>query len=172
MRGRWEEMASFLCLKQRLQSITMTTRNNNERIEENASVLEETGKVLASCSYEDYTQWGKEVPTSLSPSHTHTLLQSHRQIRNFISIHLQMGLKYGCLVEDTLIGLSIQCRGWKSIYFTIYPKLIIIIKNHTPFQISSLWVLPFAYVTIKYAYRLAEFILFDGAILLEEVFYV
>ncbi|CBI37584.3 unnamed protein product, partial [Vitis vinifera] len=132
MRGRWEEMASFLCFKQRLQSITMTTRNNNERIEENASVLEETGKVLASCSYEDYTQWGKE-----------------------------MGLKYGCPVEDTLTGLSIQCRGWKSIYFTIYPKLIIIIKNHTPFQISSLWVLPFAYVTIKYAYRLAEFILFD-----------
>ncbi|WJZ86428.1 hypothetical protein VitviT2T_005884 [Vitis vinifera] len=81
MRGRWEEMASFLCFKQRLQSITMTTRNNNERIEENASVLEETGKVLASCSYEDYTQWGKE-----------------------------MGLKYGCPVEDTLTGLSIQCR--------------------------------------------------------------
>ncbi|RVW33638.1 Cellulose synthase-like protein E6 [Vitis vinifera] len=66
-----------------------TTRNNNERIEENASVLEETCKVLASCSYEDYTQWGKE-----------------------------MGLKYGCPVEDTLTGLSIQCRGWKSIYFT------------------------------------------------------
>ena len=135
MRGRWEEMASFLCFKQRLQSITMTTRNNNERIEENASVLEETGKVLASCSYEDYTQWGKEVPISLSPSHTHThtLLQSHRQIRNFISTHLQMGLKYGCPVEYTLTGLSIQCRGWESIYFTIYPKLIIIIKNHTPF---------------------------------------
>ena len=29
-----------------------------------------------------------------------------------------MGLKYGCPVEDTLTGLSIQCRGWKSIYFT------------------------------------------------------
>ena len=86
MRGRWEEMASFLCFKQRLQSITMTTRNNNERIEENASVLEETGKVLASCSYEDYTQWGKEVPTSLSPSHTHT--HSFNHIDRYITSYL------------------------------------------------------------------------------------
>ncbi|KAK6154479.1 hypothetical protein DH2020_008727 [Rehmannia glutinosa] len=28
-----------------------------------------------------------------------------------------MGLKYGCPVEDVITGLSIQCRGWKSIYF-------------------------------------------------------
>ena len=27
-----------------------------------------------------------------------------------------MGLKYGCAVEDIITGLSIQCRGWKSIY--------------------------------------------------------
>ena len=57
-----------------------TMRNNNERIEENASVLEETCKVLASCSYEDYTQWGKEVPTSLSPSHTHTHTHSFSHV--------------------------------------------------------------------------------------------
>ncbi|KAL6323670.1 hypothetical protein AAG906_002137 [Vitis piasezkii] len=38
--------------------------------------------------YEDNTQWRKE-----------------------------MGLKYGCPVEDVLTGLSIQCRGWKSICF-------------------------------------------------------
>ena len=58
--------------------------------------------------------------SSLSLSHTptHTLLKSHTQICNLISIHLQMGLKYGCPVEDVLTGLSIQCRGWKSIYFT------------------------------------------------------
>lgn len=30
---------------------------------------------------------------------------------------LQMGLKYGSPVEDVITGLSIQCRGWKSIYF-------------------------------------------------------
>lgn len=30
---------------------------------------------------------------------------------------MQMGLKYGCPVEDVITGLSIQCRGWKSIYF-------------------------------------------------------
>lgn len=28
-----------------------------------------------------------------------------------------MGLKYGCAVEDVITGLSIQCRGWKSVYF-------------------------------------------------------
>lgn len=28
-----------------------------------------------------------------------------------------MGLKYGCLVEDVITGLSIQCRGWRSAYF-------------------------------------------------------
>lgn len=28
-----------------------------------------------------------------------------------------MGLLYGCPVEDVITGLSIQCRGWKSVYF-------------------------------------------------------
>nr|DAD23687.1 TPA_asm: hypothetical protein HUJ06_025150 [Nelumbo nucifera] len=31
---------------------------------------------------------------------------------------LKMGLKYGCPVEDVITGLSIQCRGWKSVYFS------------------------------------------------------
>ncbi|KAE7995204.1 hypothetical protein FH972_000029 [Carpinus fangiana] len=29
----------------------------------------------------------------------------------------EMGLKYGCAVEDVLTGLAIHCRGWRSIYF-------------------------------------------------------
>ncbi|XP_059437213.1 cellulose synthase-like protein E6 [Corylus avellana] len=61
---------------------------NDRKVEESASVLEETCKVLASCTYENNTQWGKE-----------------------------MGLKYGCAVEDVLTGLAIHCRGWRSIYF-------------------------------------------------------
>lgn len=28
-----------------------------------------------------------------------------------------MGLKYGCPVEDVITGLSIQSRGWKSVYY-------------------------------------------------------
>ncbi|XP_050288234.1 cellulose synthase-like protein E1 isoform X3 [Quercus robur] len=63
-------------------------RLNNREVEESVSVLEETCKVLASCTYEENTQWGKE-----------------------------MGLKYGCPVEDVITGLAIQCRGWRSIYF-------------------------------------------------------
>ncbi|KAF2299999.1 hypothetical protein GH714_006614 [Hevea brasiliensis] len=50
--------------------------------------LEEETKSLASCTYEQNTQWGNE-----------------------------MGLRYGCAVEDVITGLSIQCRGWKSVYF-------------------------------------------------------
>lgn len=29
---------------------------------------------------------------------------------------MQIGLKYGCPVEDVITGLSIQCNGWKSVY--------------------------------------------------------
>ncbi|KAL2332843.1 hypothetical protein Fmac_014056 [Flemingia macrophylla] len=50
--------------------------------------LEEQSKALASCSYEENTLWGKE-----------------------------MGLKYGCPVEDVITGLSIQRQGWKSVYY-------------------------------------------------------
>ncbi|KAL5548650.1 hypothetical protein UlMin_003881 [Ulmus minor] len=50
--------------------------------------LEEESKVLASCTYEKNTTWGKEK-----------------------------GLKYNCLVEDVATGLSIQLQGWKSVYF-------------------------------------------------------
>ncbi|KAG8502858.1 hypothetical protein CXB51_000709 [Gossypium anomalum] len=56
--------------------------------EETTAVLEEKSKVLASCTYENNTEWGKE-----------------------------MGLKYGCPVEDVITGLSIQCRGWKPVYY-------------------------------------------------------
>ncbi|RWR84935.1 cellulose synthase-like protein E6 [Cinnamomum micranthum f. kanehirae] len=59
-------------------------RDGSETVDE----LEERAKVLASCSYELGTQWGKE-----------------------------MGLKYGCLAEDVTTGLAIHSRGWKSIYF-------------------------------------------------------
>ena len=29
-----------------------------------------------------------------------------------------MGLRYGCVVEDGMTGLSIQRQGWKSIYYS------------------------------------------------------
>lgn len=32
------------------------------------------------------------------------------------NVGLQMGLIYGCLLEDAITGLSIHCRGWKSVY--------------------------------------------------------
>ncbi|KAH7860023.1 hypothetical protein Vadar_008251 [Vaccinium darrowii] len=50
--------------------------------------LEQGAKLLANCGYEKGTQWGKE-----------------------------MGLVYGCLSEDVITGLTIQCRGWKSVNY-------------------------------------------------------
>ncbi|CAK9148880.1 unnamed protein product [Ilex paraguariensis] len=54
----------------------------------NVNELEEASKALVTCSYEKGTQWGKE-----------------------------MGLVYGCPVEDIVTGLTIQCRGWKPVFY-------------------------------------------------------
>ncbi|KAL5548653.1 hypothetical protein UlMin_003884 [Ulmus minor] len=54
----------------------------------NVRELEEKTKVLASCTYEKNTPWGKEK-----------------------------GLRYGCPVEDVVTGLVIQSQGWKSVFF-------------------------------------------------------
>uniref|UniRef100_A0A0A9DKN6 Uncharacterized protein n=1 Tax=Arundo donax TaxID=35708 RepID=A0A0A9DKN6_ARUDO len=49
--------------------------------------IEEKAKSLATCTYEHNTQWGNEI-----------------------------GVKYGCPVEDVITGLAIHCRGWESVY--------------------------------------------------------
>ncbi|KAK4341926.1 hypothetical protein RND71_037742 [Anisodus tanguticus] len=59
-----------------------------EKTEKNVHELEERLERLASSTYEQNTQWGNEI-----------------------------GLKYGCPVEDVLTGLTIQCKGWKSVYY-------------------------------------------------------
>ncbi|XWS08835.1 hypothetical protein CRYUN_Cryun40dG0034400 [Craigia yunnanensis] len=50
-------------------------------------ILLEEAKVLASCSYEDHTKWGKEV-----------------------------GFLYDAIAEDYLTGFTLQCKGWISAY--------------------------------------------------------
>ncbi|KAE8660025.1 Cellulose synthase-like protein E1 [Hibiscus syriacus] len=77
-----------LCGKKYSKEFKGEWRRANKKIEESASFLEDAGKVLASCTYEQNTDWGNE-----------------------------MGLKYGCPLEDIITGLSIQCRGWRSVYF-------------------------------------------------------
>ncbi|XVE65889.1 hypothetical protein DITRI_Ditri08aG0035700 [Diplodiscus trichospermus] len=59
---------------------------NNDGECSNMMLLEEA-KVLASCSYEDQTKWGKEV-----------------------------GFLYDAVAEDFLTGFTLQCKGWKSAY--------------------------------------------------------
>ncbi|RAL40066.1 hypothetical protein DM860_008206 [Cuscuta australis] len=73
--------------------------NNEDRIglkshspirpHENVCELEERLGELVNCTYEKNTQWGYEI-----------------------------GLKYGCPVEDVLTGISILCKGWKSVYIS------------------------------------------------------
>ncbi|RWW08076.1 hypothetical protein GW17_00028502 [Ensete ventricosum] len=59
-----------------------------------------------------------------------------------------MGLKYGSPVEDVITGLSIQCRGWKSIYFNASRIGFLGVAPVTLAQtlIKSIWFMPFAYV--------------------------
>ncbi|XP_041025126.1 cellulose synthase-like protein E6 isoform X2 [Juglans microcarpa x Juglans regia] len=135
---------------------------NGIKIEESAGVLEDTSKVLASCTYEEkYTQWGNEV-----------------------------GLKYGCPVEDVLSGLAVHYRGWRSIYFNPARKGFIGLPPTTLLQslvqhkrwsevpslcllrgislfpkLLSAWMLPFAFVIIFHrAYSLGEFLWFGGTV--------
>ncbi|XP_020109717.1 cellulose synthase-like protein E6 isoform X2 [Ananas comosus] len=76
-----------LCGK-KYESNKAEMKYNKRNTRADASTLEEKAKSLITCTFEDNTEWGKEV-----------------------------GLKYGFPVEDVITGLSIQCRGWKSIYF-------------------------------------------------------
>ncbi|KAF9666547.1 hypothetical protein SADUNF_Sadunf16G0240300 [Salix dunnii] len=62
-------------------------KHDDHKRQQSVHELEAETKTLASCTYEHNTQWGNE-----------------------------MGLKYGCPVEDVITGLSIQCKGWKSVY--------------------------------------------------------
>ncbi|GAB4845931.1 glycosyltransferase 2 [Ancistrocladus abbreviatus] len=60
---------------------------NDRKFEGSLQELEEEAKALASCTYELNSQWGKEC-----------------------------GLKYGFIVEDSITGLGIKGRGWKSVF--------------------------------------------------------
>ncbi|KAB1995901.1 hypothetical protein ES319_D13G192900v1 [Gossypium barbadense] len=147
-------------------------RLNRREVEEKATVLEETCKVLASCSFEQNTQWGNE-----------------------------MGLKYGCPAEDIITGLSIQwaechfqiflsrycsllyghnriplklqlaycaanlwaANSLPTLYYVVVPCFCLL-KDIPLFpKVSSPWVLPFAYVAIAHrAYSLGEFLWCGG----------
>ncbi|KVH88497.1 Cellulose synthase, partial [Cynara cardunculus var. scolymus] len=61
-------------------------KENHKTMIEGIDVLEKACKILAICTYEQNTRWGKE-----------------------------MGLKYGCAVEDVINGIAIKCRGWRSV---------------------------------------------------------
>ncbi|XP_050218557.1 cellulose synthase-like protein E1 isoform X2 [Mercurialis annua] len=64
------------------------SRDDHHKRQQSLMELEEETKALANCTFEQNTQWGNEI-----------------------------GLRYGFPVEDVITGLSIQCRGWKSVYY-------------------------------------------------------
>ncbi|MFS7963747.1 putative cellulose synthase (UDP-forming) [Helianthus anomalus] len=134
----------------------------NDHKETQENTTEEL-KNLASCTYEIDTEWGKE-----------------------------MGLKYGCPVEDVITGLSIHCRGWKSVFYN--PKreaflgvsattldqtlvqhkrwsegdLLILLSKYSPAwyglgKVTSGWFLPFAYIIVSItAFDYLEFLRCGG----------
>ncbi|KAI9115550.1 hypothetical protein K1719_013219 [Acacia pycnantha] len=71
--------------------------------EANLQKLEQESKALASCTYEHNTTWGTE----------------------------QMGLVYGCAREDLITGLSIQSKGWKSVYYNPKRKAFLGVAPNT-----------------------------------------
>ncbi|XP_058762560.1 cellulose synthase-like protein E1 [Vicia villosa] len=105
--------------------------------ETNLQEIEEKSKDLASCSYEENTQWGKE-----------------------------MGLKYGSLVEDVTTGLSIQINGWKSVYYIPARKaflglaptsLLQVLIQHKRWSEGDLQILLSKYSPVWYAFGKISF---------------
>ncbi|XP_040941438.1 cellulose synthase-like protein E1 isoform X4 [Gossypium hirsutum] len=69
-------------------AVELKAMKYDKKIIGSASFNEEDCKALASCTYEENTPWGKEK-----------------------------GVKYESLVEDVLTGMSIQSKGWRSVFF-------------------------------------------------------
>ncbi|KAJ4977514.1 hypothetical protein NE237_002620 [Protea cynaroides] len=79
----------ILCGRKYTEGYKRDWKIENDRIAgESLIAFVERVKGLADCTYDENTQWGKE-----------------------------MGIMYGCPVEDVITGLRIHCRGWKSVYF-------------------------------------------------------
>ncbi|KAA3473339.1 cellulose synthase-like protein E1 [Gossypium australe] len=106
---------------------------NDTKANESTSLLEETCKVLASCTFEHNTPWGNE-----------------------------MGLKYGILVEDIITGLSIKCRGWKSMYLNperegflgVAPTTLLqLLVQHTRWAEGHLQIFLSRYCSLVYGYK-------------------
>ncbi|KAJ4725303.1 Cellulose synthase [Melia azedarach] len=82
--------------------IELKRKISDSRREESVHELEEKSKTPASCTYERDTKWGKE-----------------------------MGLRYGFPVEDVITGISIHCKGWKSVYFNPERKAFLGVAPNT-----------------------------------------
>ncbi|GAB4845928.1 glycosyltransferase 2 [Ancistrocladus abbreviatus] len=83
----------ILCGRKYSKDSVVEWKAQSERVEGTVQELEQKAKELASCTCEYNSQWGKE-----------------------------MGVRYGFAVEDIATGLSIQCNGWKSVYYN--PKRV------------------------------------------------
>ncbi|EEF33090.1 cellulose synthase, putative [Ricinus communis] len=77
---------SFGTSNEFIKSLKPDYKPSSMRREGESSLLQEA-KVLASCTYENSTKWGKEV-----------------------------GFLYDTVVEDYFTGLTMHCKSWKSVY--------------------------------------------------------
>lgn len=113
--GCFHRRESLSGMKYSKDQITEYNSMNGKTKDQTVGELEGASKVLANCSYEKDTQWGKEV--SLSPSLSLSDIVLRLGLMMNRKFNLQMGLVYGCPVEDIVTGLAIQCRGWKPVYY-------------------------------------------------------
>uniref|UniRef100_A0A7N0U281 Cellulose synthase-like protein E6 n=1 Tax=Kalanchoe fedtschenkoi TaxID=63787 RepID=A0A7N0U281_KALFE len=82
-----------LCGRKFSRDFKLLLSNTHKNTLISVTELEEAAKALADCNYENGTNWGRE-----------------------------MGLIYGIAAEDVVTGLTVQCRGWKSVYYAPQKK--------------------------------------------------
>ncbi|KAJ3708955.1 hypothetical protein LUZ61_012660 [Rhynchospora tenuis] len=82
-----------------LSLVEESSHDFDEKITTYVNPQKENILILASCDYENGTQWGEQVP-----------------IRSYTFTSFQIGYIYGSVVEDYFTGFHLHCRGWVSTY--------------------------------------------------------
>ncbi|KAK8634205.1 hypothetical protein V6N13_015033 [Hibiscus sabdariffa] len=147
-----------------------------------ASLLEETCKVLASCSFEHNTAWGKEmglvygfpvedIVTGLSVQYAGATQEvDGRSSASFLSEYCPLTYGYKKIPLKLRLAYSAYnlraANSLATLYYVVVPCFCPLKGISLYPKISSLWVLPFAYVAFAHrAYSLGEFLWCGGTFL-------
>lgn len=98
--------------------VELNPDNFVERSIKNQSILELAHHV-AGCNYENQTNWGSKVSlyyTKYDIFWSSCMYSIINYWNNKFFCILQIGFRYGSLVEDYYTGYRLHCEGWKSVY--------------------------------------------------------